>query len=269
MNGKIDDGKNKTDAEISYKDIAIDRLGGWDGSNVARNGVLYAGQVDAHPDWTFCSSIGEHENDSGYELELSQVRDRVSLPALSLRSERASVPQRVTGRIPDTFMPLSRQLQASDEEKRSTYLAFIGKSRNRHRYSGYTTKKNCPIYLLNSTAYPIQHVEASTIDALGRENVWNTFLSLPPALVPECDQGIIPSKRPNHPAIDVPVDVSFFKNSLGPTLLAGSTRLPTEHMLSHVRLVGIYFSGSFTLLLTSKCSLLQAASFSARHFLLY
>eukprot|EP00529_Nitzschia_sp_RCC80_P008571 CAMPEP_0113452064 /NCGR_PEP_ID=MMETSP0014_2-20120614/6657_1 /TAXON_ID=2857 /ORGANISM="Nitzschia sp." /LENGTH=1224 /DNA_ID=CAMNT_0000343431 /DNA_START=191 /DNA_END=3866 /DNA_ORIENTATION=- /assembly_acc=CAM_ASM_000159 len=245
MNGKIENNRKETKPDQVYTEVVIDRLGGWDGSNVARDGVLFAGQVDAHPDWTFCSSISNDENERGYEVELSTNSDDGSLPSLSLRTERASVPQRVAGRLPEAFLPLHRQLQASDEDKRSAYLAFIGKNRN-HRYSGYTTKKNCPVYLLNSTSFPLHRMDETTISTLGRDSVWNTFLSLPPSLVPDGDQGIVESQGPSRPVIDVPMDVSFFKNSLGPSLLSDSaTRLPTENALSNARLIGLYFSASW------------------------
>lgn len=215
------------------------RLGGWDGVNVAEKGVLYIGQIDAHPDWAFCTTILDGKAAEGHEVELPS-----SAPSAHyrLRTEHATVPHRVAGRLPDAFLPLNRQLQANDDEKRRAFLTFVEKAKP-SRYSGYTTKTGSPVYLLNSTSYPLQSMDATTIETIGKGNVWNTFLSLPSPLVPEGDNGVVQSSGTRRPIIDVPLEINFFNASLGPTLLSqDGTRLPTQNALVNARLIGLYFS---------------------------
>lgn len=247
MNGKIEIG-NETKSENLYKEVKLARLGGWIGDEVAKRGVLFAGQIDAHPDWTFCKPLEADEKNKkvcdGYEVEIQVQTGGEGAPlGRRLRTERASFPQRIAGRLPEAFMPLLKQQNtATEKEKREAYLQFA-KSHG-GRYCGYTTKKNSPVYLLDSTAYPLQRVESAAANALENDQIWNTFLELPEPLVPSSDHGI--DEKPSgkaRPVYDVPLDSGFFNNSLGPTLLSNvNTTIGIADALSNTRLVGLYFS---------------------------
>lgn len=251
MNGKIEIG-NETKPEDFYKDVKIDRLGGWDGNEVARDGILFAGQVDAHPDWTFCKTLEgatskKKSKDYGNTYEIEIDTDATSSGRnknRKLRTERSLVPQRIAGRLPEAFMPLTRQQgSATEKEKCEAYLKFA--ESHRGHYCGYTTKKDSPVYLLDSTAYPLQQ-SVSTANISGSDNqTWNTFLELPEPLVPSTDCGVddTPSNAKSTPSYSVPMDSGFFNSSLGPTLLSNvGARKETSETLSNARLIGLYFS---------------------------
>jgi len=252
MNGKIEIG-NETRAKDFYREVKITRLGGWNGDEVAKKGVLFAGQIDTHPDWTFCAPL-EHSNENskihnGYEFEIelenSQDGSDGEITGPRLRTERSSIPQRIAGRLPEAFMPLTQQQNAATEkEKREAYLKFA--KLHCGRYCGYTTKKNSPIYLLDSTAYPLQRVESIAANVLGNDDTWNTFLELPEPLVPSSDWGIDdtpPSDQSSRPSYDVPLDSDFFRSSLGPNLLSNvNLKADTADVLSNARLIVLYFS---------------------------
>ena len=259
MNGKIEIG-NETQPEDFYKEIVIDRLGGWNGKRVAEKGVLFAGQTDAHPDWAFCRTLEGDKNNKnknrkknefsdGYEVEIEAKGlfgdGCKGMPeGCRLRTERSFFPQRIAGRLPEEYMPLNQQQNgASETEKRNAYLNFA-KSHG-GRYCGYTTKKNSPVYLLDSTAYPLQHIGSTANDVLGKDDTWNTFLELPEALVRSSDCGIddTPAGATSSPIYDVPLDSSFFNSSLGPNLLSSPhVTANTADALSNARLIGLYFS---------------------------
>lgn len=255
MNGKIEIG-NETKAEDFYKDVEIARLGGWDGEKVAKEGVLFAGQIDAHPDWTFCKTLEVTNNnkntdlsDDAYEVEIDaedSEDERKGMHAeCRLRTERSLFPQRIAGRLPEAFMPLTlQQGTATEREKREAYLRFA--ESHGGRYCGYTTKKDSPVYLLDSTAYPLQQIESSSADVSGNDNhTWNTFLELPEALVPSTDCGIddAPASASSSPIYSVPLDSGYFNNSLGPNLLSNvDLKKDTADTLTNTRLIGLYFS---------------------------
>mmetsp|Transcript_45871 Transcript_45871/g.53038 ORF Transcript_45871/g.53038 Transcript_45871/m.53038 type:complete len:1282 (-) Transcript_45871:153-3998(-) len=245
MNGKIET-RNETKKEKSlYKEVKITRLGGWDGKEVMEKGVIFVGQVDAHPDWTFCKTLEGDNIINGYEIEIETgYEGRKGIPVnRRLRTERAFMPQRIAGRLPDSVMSMSRQVKANEKEKRRAYLEFAGSHAG--RYCGYTTKKTSPVYLLDSTSYPLQRIEPVAADVLGKENTWNTFLELSEPLVPNSDCGIDydPSDTASSPIYDVPLDSVFFNSSLGPNLLSNvSFRKDTAATLSNARLIGLYFS---------------------------
>jgi len=251
MNGKIEIG-NETKAEDFYTEVKIGRLGGWIGDEVVKRGVLFAGQIDAHPDWTFCRPLenggSQTELRNGYEYEIELDNDHSGragkITARRLRTQRGYFPQRIAGRLPEAFMPLvTQQNPTHEKEKREAYLKFA-KSHG-GRYCGYTTKKNSPVYLLDSTAYPLQRVESTTANILENDDMWNTFLELPEPLVPSSDCGIenVASKKSYRPNYDVPLDSNFFKSSLGPILLSNTAlSMDTADVLENARLVALYFS---------------------------
>ena len=252
MNGKIEIG-NETKPEDFYKDVKIANLGGWDGKEVAKGGIIFAGQIDAHPDWTLCKTV-ENTNSrkksrdvsSTYELEIDMAATTDGLHNdYKLRTERSLIPQRIAGRLPDAFMPLTQQQgSATEKEKREAYLKFA--EFHGGHYCGYTTKKDSPVYLLDSTAYPLQQSTSQAGNISGSDNhTWNTFLKLPEPLVPNSDCGIddVPSATKSTPSYTVPIDSGFFNSSLGPTLLSNvGLRKDTSETLSNARLIGLYFS---------------------------
>ena len=162
-----------------------------------------------------------------------------------LRTERSLFPQRIAGRLPEAFMPFTRQHgTATEREKREAYLKFA--ETHGGRYCGYTTKKDSPVYLLDSTAYPLQQIESAPTEVAGSENqTWNTFLELPEPLVSSTDFGIDdgPSGASSAPKYDVPVDSDFFNSTLGPNLLSNvGLQKETSDALKNARLIGLYFS---------------------------
>lgn len=188
MNGKIEIGREMKPEDF-YRDVSIDRLGGWNGKEVAKKGVLFMGQVGSHPDWTFFSTIDDSDVGDGYEIEIEQpVQTGSRAPSQRLRTERATIPLRVAGRLPEAFMPLRTQTQASDEQKWEAFDSFL--ESHSGRYCGYTSKSSCPIYLLDSSSYPLQRMDKTIVKLVGKDNVWNTFLSLPEAIVPKDDFGL-------------------------------------------------------------------------------
>mmetsp|Transcript_26122 Transcript_26122/g.61351 ORF Transcript_26122/g.61351 Transcript_26122/m.61351 type:complete len:1311 (-) Transcript_26122:939-4871(-) len=250
MNGRIDVG-NETKSEEFQKIIDIERLGGWKGDEVAREGVIFAGQIDAHPDWAYCRTLKEatknKKKDTMAKFEVEIVTEEMEYPPLRcrLRTERSLFPQRIAGRLPEAFMPLNlQQGNATEKEKREAYLRFA--ESHGGRYCGYTTKKDSPVYLLDSTAYPLQHNEYVASDVLGSNNhTWNTFLELPEPLVATTDCGIndASADAAPTPTYDVPLDSDFFNSSLGPKLLSDvHVEVDTTDALNNARLIGLYFS---------------------------
>jgi hypothetical protein len=243
MNGYIKKSEEEEAVNGDNKLVTFDipRLGGWKEGHVLERGVIYVGQVDAHPDWSFCTTVQDCSNE-GHEIVLR-------IPGLSsstdkqkrLRTEKRTYPQRVAGRLPESIMPLKTQLLASEEQKRLAFASFCNS--NNHRYSGYTTKRSSPIYLLDSSSYPFQKMDFTSIGATD-DDIWNTFHFLPPPLVPENDNGITStSQTSDQPIFDVPLEVEFFKSSLGTHLQTNNNALlPTADALRNSRLIALYFS---------------------------
>mmetsp|Transcript_20864 Transcript_20864/g.51228 ORF Transcript_20864/g.51228 Transcript_20864/m.51228 type:complete len:1124 (+) Transcript_20864:1238-4609(+) len=229
-----DETRDKTSGPI---DMA--RLGGWKGENVLDRGVVYVGQVDAHPDWSFCTTIDDCPK-GGHEVVLQSIKDLNEGNLKSfLKTESKTAPRRVSGRLPDSIMPLKTQLMASGEQKKMAYESFP----LRNRYSGYTTKPNAPVYLLGSKAYPFQRLSPLSVDK-SNDDVWSTFHYLPSPLVPELDKEAPGSgAKATLPSFDVPLDLSFFQSSVGAQLLANdNTRLTLSDALQNSRLIAFYFS---------------------------
>lgn len=245
MNGKIEF-SNKTKVgkdDNTYNGVEISRLGGWDGNEVAKKGVVFAGQMDREPDWSVCKTLEDDVIMNGYEVEIEMDHETRIPHNRRLRTERSSMPQRIAGRLPEAFMPLSVQIKAKENEKRKAYLKFA--EAHAGRYCGYTTKKSSPIYLLNSTSYPLQKIEPVIADVLDEENIWNTFLELPDPLVPKDDNGIDdgPSDTISGLNYDVPLDLAFFNSSFGRSLLSSvNLKQDTADVLANTRLICLYFS---------------------------
>jgi len=255
MNGKIEIG-NETKPENFYKNIEISRLSSWNGEEVAKKGVLFAGQIDAQPDWAFCETLqapnnGKQKKDSikSYKVEIDVSKAGKATKGMHedcrLRTERSRFPQRIAGRLPEAFMPFTRQATATENEKREAYLKFA--ESHGGRYCGYTTKKDTPVYLLDSTAYPLQQGASGSANISGSDNsTWSTFLELPEPLVSVTDYGIddVPlSGAKAAPSYTIPIDSSFINSSLGPNLLSSAgVRKDTSETLTNARLIGLYFS---------------------------
>lgn len=220
--------------------IDMARLGGWKGEKVLNHGVVYVGQVDAHPDWSFCTTVDDCPKE-GHEivLQLNKARNHGDEVKLLLKTETTTAPRRVRGRVPDSVMPLNTQLMASPEQKKMAFESFP----QRHRYAGYTSKPNAPIYLLGSKAYPFQRLNPVSI-GMSSDDVWSTSHYLPSPLVPKSDkEGSCSTSIIGLPSYDVPLDLNFFQSSVGTQLLAhGNTRLTISDALRNARLIAFYFS---------------------------
>mmetsp|Transcript_19228 Transcript_19228/g.29290 ORF Transcript_19228/g.29290 Transcript_19228/m.29290 type:complete len:975 (+) Transcript_19228:165-3089(+) len=199
-------------------------LGGFQFPEDLNEGIIFVGQIEAHPKWTLCTS---YENCQHFGFFLTfPPKSRVPQ---KLRTEPKTMPKQVAMRLPDSIMPLHSQLLATEDEKRSAFLAF---SKTNPSFVGYTTKKSNPLYLLNNSSFPFQKVNS-------RE--WNTFQFLPDALVPSNDEGV--SQHRSSSKFDIPVDENFFSSLLGPDLAASSgSSEPVKKRLQNTRLVGLYFS---------------------------
>ena len=244
MNGSIPISEEQNGNKLPLASLHT-RLGGWkekDTSNCA-NGFIFIGQVDLESNWTVWSTWDECPN--GYMLSLqSPEQNATSSPSIRLRTERNAIPSCVAGRLPEIVMPLATQLLASEEQKRLAFTKFVSSTPS--RYSGYTTKANAPVYLLDATAYPLHRTDIhSSVDS--KSDSWNTFHYLSSPLVPEDDNGISESAKQGAPNYDIPLDVNFFTNLIGSQLLvkagsSSSTLLPTQQALQNCRLIGLYFS---------------------------
>jgi hypothetical protein len=212
----------------------LPRLGGWKNDNDLQKGVLYVGQVDAHPDWAFCSTLEECPAE-GHEVELAVPTAR---SALKLRHEHRTMPQRIAGRLPEFAMPLNLQLLATEEQKRLAFASYCADRTS--SYCGYTSKPQCPIYLLDGTSYPLERMDDAYAET---EHLWNTFHYLPEALVPNEDQDALDAAALKDPKYVVPLEVGFFVSTFGRQLLGQNhRRLPTARALRNTRLIGLYFA---------------------------
>eukprot|EP00980_Cylindrotheca_fusiformis_P000480 scaffold119_cov131-Cylindrotheca_fusiformis.AAC.10 len=215
---------------IQLGTVEMPRLGGWKGEEAMEHGVVFIGQVDAHPDWSFCTTVNECSKE-GHEVVL-RIPEVVG--EKQLRIEKQTLPQRVAGRLPESVMPLRTQLIASDEQKRLAFASFCKSAAN--RYSGYTTKRNAPVYLLDATSYPFQRIDSRTIEVA--DDTWTTHHFLPPPLVPEGDIMALSPQAFSVPKFDIPLETNFFQSKLGPQLLGvNCCRLSTAEALRNARLI--------------------------------
>jgi nucleoredoxin len=139
-------------------------------------------------------------------------------------------------------MPLRTQTESSDEQKRRAYTAFL-ESNLADRYCGYTTKAHSPVYLLDSSSYPLQRLDKTIVEVMGKEKTWNTFVNVPEPLVPKDDVGLTDITAMSRPSYEIPLETGFFNASFGPNLLTDvNNRVQTSVALANKRLVGLYFS---------------------------
>ena len=245
----IMNGKCTGDETIATLDLP--RLGGWKNYINLRQGVLFIGQVDVHPDWAFCSTLEGCPSPEGHEVILS-VPSLSELRPVRLRQESHTMPQRIAGRLPEFAMPLHTQLLATEEEKHRAFVSYVGGRTS--SYCGYTSKPHCPIYLLDGTSYPLERIDDPYAET---SNLWNTFHYLPEALVPP-DQDMHKQKTTTatsvadvssllkQPKYTVPLHANFFSTTFGRQLIGSRRRkLPTSRALRNSRLVGLYFASQW------------------------
>ena len=206
--------------EVTKNNLSI--LGGFMFTPKFRDGIMFVGQVEAHPAWAVCCSYTES---SGIFVKFSAKES----PPRKIQVEKSTVPRCVSGRLPESVLPLQSQLLATDSQKRTAFLAYASKNPS---CVGYTSKDGHPVYLLDNSSFPFHQ----GVD-------WNTFHFLPDKLIADCDEII---GKVDSPAFNTPVDEHFFASLLGPLLLrrAGSSSTPeaTADALHNTRLVGLYFS---------------------------
>ena len=143
-------------------------------------------------------------------------------------------------------MPLGTQLLANEQQKRQAFVTFMeSEAANKHLYSGYTTRGGIPVYLTSTSSFPFQRCGDTGSD-------WTTHHYLPEALVPEQDAKYLFEDTNSSlvPNFDIPTDVEFFGNLLGPTLKskdsAGNvSSVETAAALTNSRLIALYFSASW------------------------
>ena len=243
-------------------------------------GILYIGQVlvREQPSWSRCISFDAAPKGIRFSLvnnEINAIGDnRVGSPPNSIENKLCTFrnvrPRKISGRVPDSTMSLSAQLDAGYDEKRAAFLSYMATNPN-VPCIGYATKTRSPIYILGKTSYPL--IESSdNCDARCSQESWNTFLWLPSVLVPDEDPGItdgpintISKTSSSLPLYDIPIDRSFFRNELGEQLLfEGKSLLPTIDALHNARLVALYFSAHWC----GRKSLFLFDTFSCRLFYL-
>ena len=207
--------------------------------------VLFIGQLHHHPEWAIFKSAP-----SSAVLAVNVTIKTLFSPEhsnLKLRVERSTAPRLVSCRLPEASMPLGTQLLANEQQKRQAFVAFMeSEEANKHLYSGYTTRDGVPVYLLTPTSsFPFQRCGDTGSD-------WTTHHYLPEALVPEKNAKYLSEDTNSSlvPSFDIPTDVDFFGNLLGPSLLskdsAGNvSSVETATALNNSRLIALYFSASW------------------------
>ena len=162
---------------------SVGRLGGFTLPTDLRNGVLFVGQVDSNPRWSCCQS---DETSSGFTVRLRMKNrtpaDSSNPQSLKLRTEYDTVPAAVGGRLPDSVMLLSSQLEASHAKKHSAFLEYADSHPWPTGCVGYCTKKNAPVYLLTNRSFPLEQRNSAQ-----KEDSWRTVHYLPEHLVPDND----------------------------------------------------------------------------------
>ena len=136
---------------------------------------FYVGQVNRKAEWSICENVA-----AGTLLEVEielQCDDKLS--GLKLQRKTNSVPQKVSMRLPEEFMPLQVQLLASEEDKKDAFLRFIENEINEIekniRYVGFVTKEGAPVYLLSKQAFPFKKFS----DVVDNKETWVTYHYVP------------------------------------------------------------------------------------------
>jgi hypothetical protein len=233
-------------------------------------GITYIGQilVKDQPSWSYC---GRYDSAScGIKIQTRNKdemtvgchrTDQLTKRDRRLRTFRNVRPRAVIGRVSDTVMPFATQLEAGYTKKRSAFLSYVEQNPSTRCY-GYTTKSGSPIYLLGTTSYPLIQSSSNHDHDDDLCDCWNTFILLPPVLVPTDDHGITDdlertntTQAPSSSTLyEVPLDETFFKNELGRQLLIhGSNLIPTVDALCNTRLVAYYFSAHWCPRTSYKC----------------
>jgi thiol-disulfide isomerase/thioredoxin len=234
--GSVDDSKRL--AEI---------LGGFKADVTLSQGVMFVGQVGICPSWTVCSSFVEGKNGPVVEATVS---DPSNQQRFALQTIPSTHPVRVIGRIPEQLMPMATQLMATHEQKRKAFLSYFqsdtskGTATVSHVY-GYTTKSGAPIYLLDSSAYPLETIASD--EGSNDEDSRYTFVMQAEPLVAKDDVGVVdkPTKT-SETSFEIPLEASAFTGQVGTQLLVknngAASTTDTAAALYNKRLVGLYFS---------------------------
>jgi peptide-N4-(N-acetyl-beta-glucosaminyl)asparagine amidase len=222
------------------------RLPLWKSDHVWDGGIIYVGVVgqtsaNATP-WTVCAKISDT-----IDPFILQWNSTASVPDLKLRIHRSTRPNAVTGRLPDSYLPLAKQVTATFAQKQAAFELFVSASSTTSPKSGqgtsivgFCTKPGAPIYLIGAGSYPLQPTS----------DEWVTFVLLPAWLVPanDCKNGAAAlDPVPVSPSLsyEVPLDVNQFVERLGPQLLVNTNQpIPTDVALQrkNPRLIALYFS---------------------------
>ncbi|GAX11020.1 peptide-N4-(N-acetyl-beta-glucosaminyl) asparagine amidase [Fistulifera solaris] len=222
------------------------RLPLWKNEHVWEGGILYVGvmgQTLANASqWTVCAKISDT-----VDPIVLQWNSTATVPDLKLRVHRSTRPNAVTGRLPDSYLPLAKQVTATFSQKQAAFESFVSSlssmspiSGQRTSIVGFCTKPGAPIYLIGACSYPL----------LPTSDEWATFVLLPAWLVPanDCSNGaaaLDPDPLSASLSYEVPLDTNVFVERLGPQLLVNTNQLiPTDAALQrkNPRLIAFYFS---------------------------
>jgi thiol-disulfide isomerase/thioredoxin len=237
------------------KSAKFGRLGGFDYDKVTTTSpkeiVSFIGRLAFHPTWSVF-----HVSSESSSIEVSIQLDKSAVPtaALKLRSEKNTVPAVVFTRLPDSIMPLSTQLLASNYQKRVAFEAYIKKVSNASSIVGYTTRSEAPVYLIQNSAFPFRAANGPTqTSGESDDSSWTTYHYLPDAIVPDDDvvEEKNYSKNSVTPNFDIPIADDYFVGLLGSQLLVNGNNasapslLDTPSALANSRLIALYFSASW------------------------
>jgi hypothetical protein len=222
-NSSNQNGTNSNDESLVEHDdlqhdptvMALKRLLG-DHFNIeyAQNdGIIYIGQllVAKQPDWSYCGSYSmtphgikfvvsqqhvpirpPHPNNDNTTITTNEEHKyhEVEQDRFRLKTFRNVCPHSILGRVPDTIMTLSEQLNEGYEKKCAAFLSFMKQKQqytqqqqehhlqlvqvndttlttnsdqsgnnppnfSSQRCYGYTTRNGAPIYLLGASSYPL------------------------------------------------------------------------------------------------------------------
>ena len=96
----------------------LSRLGGFSIPDGTKR-ISYLGQVDANPAWSQRRCVSDGESPIHVQFPSAKLKT-----ALKLRTERDTVPHRISWWLPESVMPLQTQLMASEEQQRMAFLRF-------------------------------------------------------------------------------------------------------------------------------------------------
>ena len=242
-----------------WKQISL-RLGGFPTTfqedEIESNDIclIFIGQVNHCPDWYQSKVIAGAEFASttiSVSLKVNENNESNKVP-ISLQKAPNTVPKQIVGRLPDSILPLSKQLsvgeQNNDEEE--ILQAFQTYQIHNPNIVGFTTRPSCPLYLISQSAYPLtttnidtenKNITASSSATSPYETIpWTTYYSLPSPLITKVKS---PSSSTTI-SFEMPIEETLIDQVIGPNLLSSSDNalVETSQVLKSVRLIGLYFS---------------------------